>query len=83
MVLRNPRALLSPSALYALLSDEFHKKRPPHCRRCQMPLPYRINPPDDVSANWQVGTAPACPHSCQVVIAEIVAQMWPLFDLRD
>jgi hypothetical protein len=48
-----------------------------------MPLPYRIDPPDDVSANWEIGTAPACPHECEVVIAEIVLQMWPLFDLRE
>jgi len=48
-----------------------------------MPLPYRINPPDDVSANWEVSTAPDRPHACQVVMAEIVARMWPLFDLRE
>jgi hypothetical protein len=83
MALRNPRALLSPSGLYALLSEEFQQKRPPGCESCKMPLPFRVDPPDDVSANWRVGTAPECSHACQAVIAEIVARMWPLFDLRD
>lgn len=83
MAVRNPRAQLSPGALYGLLNDEFKKVRPAECDGCQMPLPFRVDPPDDVSANWRIGTPTDCPHDCRVLIAEIVARMWPLFDLRD
>jgi hypothetical protein len=46
-----------------------------------MPLPYRIEPPDEVSANWRIGTPPPCSHGCDSIIAEIVARLWPEYEL--
>ena len=83
MALRNPRVPLSAAALYAVLEEEFRRARPDPCASCQMPLPFRVDRPDDVSANWRVGTAVDCPYECRALIAEIVARMWPLFDLRE
>jgi hypothetical protein len=48
-----------------------------------MPLPFLIERPDEVSANWRIGTPTPCVNGCDVVISEIVARRWPLFDLSD
>jgi hypothetical protein len=77
------RTRVTPGHLYGLLSAEFAAKRPFGCDDCRMPLPYRIERPDPVSANWRIGTPRECPRKCHVVMAEIGATFWPLFDLRD
>jgi hypothetical protein len=51
--------------------------------RCQMPLPYVVDRPDEVSANWRIGTATPCQHGCDVLISEVVAKMWTRYDLLD
>ena len=48
-----------------------------------MPLPYLIERPDEVSANWRIGTAIPCSHGCASVISEIAAGLWPVYDLND
>jgi hypothetical protein len=48
-----------------------------------MPLPYRIERPDDVSANWRIGTPAPCIHGCDTMIAEIASRFWPHYDLLD
>jgi hypothetical protein len=77
------RTKVSPGQLFALLSAEFAAKRPNGCEDCRMPLPYRIDRPDTVSANWRLGTPRQCPHKCHIVMAEISATFWPRFDLVD
>ena len=74
---------LSPGALYTLLNDELKRTRPAACGACRMPLPFLVERPDEVSANWRIGTPPPCAHGCDVVIAEIATRFWPQFDLRD
>jgi hypothetical protein len=77
------RKKISPGALYTLLTAEFRKIHPSACVSCRMPLPYRIDPPDEVSANWRIGTPPPCAHGCAAVIVEIAAAHWPKYDLLD
>lgn len=76
------RTTVSSAQLYTLLDAEFRKLRPAACRRCRMPIPYWRAPPDDVSANWHIGTPPQCPHGCHLVIVELLARMWTLYDME-
>jgi hypothetical protein len=76
------RQALTPGALYKLLNDELRTKRAIPCQ-CRMPLPYLIERPDEVSANWRIGTPAPCGNGCDVVIGEITAALWPHYDLRD
>ena len=75
------REPISPSALYALLFQELELSRPVGCADCRMPLPFPIEPPDEVSANWRIGTPAPCGFGCDAVIAEIMAGLWPQYDL--
>lgn len=47
-----------------------------------MPLPFWRRPPDEVSANWTVGTAPECDQGCHLVVAELVTKLWTRFDIE-
>jgi len=48
-----------------------------------MPLPFVVERPDEVSANWRIGTPSICDEGCDRIIAEIVTELWPRFDLHD
>ena len=76
------RKIISAAHLYAVLDRDFKALRPMACARCNMPLPYWQQPPDDVSANWTVGTPPTCPHGCHLVIAELLARLWSKYELE-
>ncbi len=76
------RQALTPGALYKLLNDELHAKRRSACQ-CRMPLAYLIERPDEVSANWRIGTAAPCANGCDALIGEIVTRLWPQYDLLD
>lgn len=76
------RTTISSAQLYAILDREFKKLRPMACGGCRVPLPYWRLPPDDVSANWHIGTPEECPHGCHVVIAELLARLWTRYDLE-
>jgi hypothetical protein len=76
-----PRRTVTASALYAILDREFRRTRSPDCVRCYTPLPFYRDPPDDVSANWDIGTPDECPHHCRRVIAEVVARLWTEYEL--
>jgi hypothetical protein len=45
-------------------------------------LPYYRPPPDEVSANWQIGTPPECPEGCHLVIAEMLTRLWTRYDIQ-
>ena len=75
------RTAVSAAHLYAILDRDFKALRPMACVRCNMPLPYWQSPPDEVSANWTVGTPPTCNHGCHLVIAELVTRLWSRYDL--
>lgn len=62
--------------LYAILDREFKQLRPPTCKACNVPLPYWRKPPDDVSANWLIGTPTPCRFGCHLLIAELLAELW-------
>ena len=76
------RTTISAAQLYAILDREFKKLRSPECRTCRVPLPYWRQPPDDVSANWHIGTPEDCPHGCQTKIAELLARLWTRYDIE-
>jgi hypothetical protein len=75
------RKTLSSAQLYAILDREFKALRPKACARCRVPLPYFRKAPDDVSANWAIGTPSDGPHGCHVVIAELLAKLWTRYDM--
>lgn len=77
------RRVITPARLYAILDREFRKKRPSECLQCRVPLPFRKDPPDDVSANWNIGTPRECPYQCQRIIAELVAQLWTEYEIEE
>jgi hypothetical protein len=76
------RTTITAAELYTILDAEFRKSRPKACRRCRMPMPYWRAPPDDVSANWHIGTPVECPHGCHLAVAELLARMWTLYDVH-
>ena len=77
------RKTLTPGALYTLLNDELKQRRPAGCETCRMPLPFLVERPDEVSANWRIGTAPPCAFGCDALISEIATRLWPQYDLHD
>jgi hypothetical protein len=68
------RTLISAAQLYATLDREFKRLRPKECAKCNVPLPYFRKPPDEVSANWAIGTPPECPH--------MLARLWTRYDIE-
>ena len=76
------RTTIPSAQLYATLDREFKRLRPKECQRCNMPLPYFRKPPDEVSANWAIGTPPECPQKCHLVIAELLAKLWTRYDIE-
>ena len=76
------RSALSAAHLYAILDREFRAARPMACTNCRVPLPYFRDPPDDVSANWEVGTPQFCEYGCHLIFAELLAKLWTKYDLQ-
>ena len=76
------RLQLSPGGLYTLLNGELKRRRMVECA-CRMPLPFQVERPDPVSANWRIGTAPPCSRGCDALIAEIETSLWPKYDLLE
>ena len=78
---RMSRVTLSAAQLYAILDREFKRRRPAACAACTVPLPFWQRSPDDVSANWFIGTPRECPNGCHILIAELLAELWTRYDL--
>ncbi len=76
------RSTISAAQLYAILDREFKQLRPAGCAACRVPLPYWRRPPDDVSANWNLGQPTECPHGCHVVVAELLTRLWTRYDIE-
>jgi hypothetical protein len=76
------RTTIPAAQLYTILDHEFRTLKPKGCGRCRAPIPYFRKPPDDVSANWNIGTPPECPERCHLVIAELLAKLWTRFDIE-
>lgn len=77
-----PRTTLTAAQLYGVLDREFNKLRSAACRKCRAPMPYWRVPPDEVSANWNIGTPGVCPYGCHLVIAELLTRLWSRYDLE-
>lgn len=76
------RQCIPASHLYAILDREFKRLRPSVCTQCAVPLPYYRQPPDEVSANWYIGTPRQCRFGCHVIIAELLVRLWTQYDLQ-
>lgn len=76
------KATIPATYLYNVLDREFRSLRPAACSRCRVPLPYWRRPPDDVSANWNIGTPEECPEGCHLVIVELLARLWSRYDIE-
>ena len=75
------RSTIPVAHLYAILDRRFKELRPAACHRCAVPLPYWRLPPDDVSANWFIGTPRECPHGCHNLVMELLAELWTQYDI--
>ena len=82
MMSHDMRTTIPAAQLYTILDHEFRALKPKACARCRAPIPYFRNPPDEVSANWNIGTPPECPERCHLVIAELLAKLWTRFDIE-
>jgi hypothetical protein len=76
------RKAVSLETLFAIVDREFQKVRPPQCRRCVTPLPFRKSKPDEVSANWSIVEPEECPDNCRVLFAEVVTRLTSEFELE-
>jgi hypothetical protein len=75
------REVITASQLYAILDREFRSRRGSGCHSCRVPLPFFRVPPDEVSANWAIGTPSTCPRKCHALIAEVLADLWTRYDI--
>jgi hypothetical protein len=75
------RQTISSAHLYAILDREFKSLKGKECGKCRVPLPYYRKPPDEVSANWHIGTPTECPKGCHLAIAELLAKLWTRYDI--
>lgn len=75
------RETIPVARLYAILDREFKRLRPAACTTCHVPLPYWQRPPDEVSANWFIGTPQECRYGCHLLIAELLAKLWTQYDI--
>ncbi|HET7728815.1 MAG TPA: hypothetical protein VFK48_02170 [Usitatibacter sp.] len=76
------RTTITATELYAILDHNFKSLKPKACTRCRAPMPYWRPPPDDVSANWNIGTPNECPERCHLVIAELLTKLWTRYDIE-
>jgi hypothetical protein len=77
------RPNLSPGQLYTLLKEQFEERRNIACVSCRVPLPYAVLRPDEVSANWRIGTPNPCVYKCDVVPAELGMQLASRYDMAN
>jgi hypothetical protein len=74
---------ITPGKLYARLSAEFVRLRPPRCDSCHMPMVYVIEPRLGSGANWLVDDpTPGC-EECRDVLDGIVRRFSLLYDIFD
>lgn len=77
------RTALTPGKLFARLSAEFRRVRPPDCGNCGMPmvvLTHRLAPDD---CNWTVEASSNQCDPCAALIAAIVKNASEEYDLHD
>lgn len=77
------RPTLSPGKIFTLMKEAFEERRPPECRTCRVPLPYAVPRPDEVSANWRIGSPAECKHKCDALLAEIAMDLAARYDMAD
>jgi hypothetical protein len=73
---------ITSTQLYAILDREFKGLKPAECTRCRAPLPFWRRPPDDASANWDIGPPTECAQGCHRVIAELLMRLSSRYDME-
>ena len=76
------RTTISAAHLYEILDREFRGLKSGECRKCRAPLPIWRRPPDDASANWDIGDLSQCPDGCHRVIAELLMRLSSRYDME-
>ena len=66
-----PSPVLTTSALYRLLCEEFERQRPASCSDCVFPVPVPIPSAAYGQPNWVVPKVRRCDHGCDITIAGI------------
>ena len=79
---RVSRTTLTSAQLYAILDREFRALKSPRCPTCRAPLPFWRRPPDDASANWDIGPPAECAAGCHRVIAELLMRLSSQYDME-
>jgi hypothetical protein len=74
---------LTPGKLYARLSAEFNRRRPPECASCHMPMVYVIAPEMGDCANWQVDEVAMGCEECRALVNEIAREHSFRYDIFD
>jgi hypothetical protein len=77
------KKILTPGRLYARMSDEFRRMRPPDCQSCSMPMIYAIEALDGDCANWLVDEASRSCDACLGLLTGIVRRFSFEYDVYD
>ena len=73
---------ISPDALRAILQSEYRRRRMFDCPVCAIPPPVFRTPTRGDPANWTIEIPGDCPHHCQVVIKDALAEVRAKYDLK-
>jgi hypothetical protein len=74
---------MTPGRLYARLSAEYVRLRPPQCGSCHMPMVYVIERRPGDCANWLVDDLAVGCETCREVLDGIVRRYAFLYDIFD
>jgi len=77
------REVLTPGKLYARLSAEYRRVRPPHCGNCRMPMVMLTHRPYPDGPNWTVEAHNQLCDKCGPLITVVVRRAQDQYDLRD
>ena len=75
------RTPIAAADLYVLLQREFRRRQVPDCTSCYVQLPFRVDRPDDDTANWEVIIPNACDYGCREVMDSVIEDFSGRYDL--
>ena len=77
----NKRISTTAADLFVLIDREYRRRKPRDCVVCYVALPYRIDRPEEETANWEVVIPTGCRWGCDLLLEEIVSQFQERYDL--
>ena len=72
---------ITPTDLFVLLDREFRKRKPGQCDTCFVSLPFPLKSEASSVADWDVAPIGECPHSCRIVLDDLVENFRKKFRL--